>query len=79
MAFANVRRVMLKHKRGAKCPLLSKFFSLCVEAADDESFISTAECFEAYESAVSLWTDGDSIHGQTKFLLKRSGFNKVGW
>ena len=26
MSFVNVRRVMLKHRRGAKCPLLVKFF-----------------------------------------------------
>ena len=26
MSFVNVRRVMLKHRRGAKCPLLAKFF-----------------------------------------------------
>ena len=76
MAFANVRRIILKHKRGAKCPLLNKFLTECVES-DAESFIATCEIFDAYENAVSLWTDGDSVHGQMQFLMKRSAFNQV--
>lgn len=76
MSFVNVRRVMLRHKRGAKCPLLVKFLSFCVEQSPD-NFVSTAEIFEAYETAVRVWTDNDSVSGQTKFLMKRSGFNKV--
>ena len=76
MSFANVRRIMLKHKRGAKCPLLSKFMSFCVEE-DSTNFVSTAEFYEAYETAVALWTDEDSVRGQTKFLMKRSGFHRV--
>ena len=76
MPFANIRRIMLKHKRGAKCPLLEKFLSLCVEEAK-ENFISTAEIFEAYKSAVSVWTDQDSVRGQTQFLMKRNSFNQV--
>ena len=76
MAFANVRRVMLKHKRRAKCPLLDKFLAECVEK-DVNQFVATFEIFEAYASAVRVWTDGDSVHGQSKFLMKKSGFNKV--
>ena len=76
MSFVNVRRVMLKHKRGAKCPLLVKFLSSCVEQSPG-NFVSTAEIFEAYESAVRVWTDDDSVSGQTKFLMKRNSFNKV--
>lgn len=68
---------MLKHKRAAKCPLLQKFLSLGVEEAAG-NFVSTAEIYKSYESAVSLWTDEDSVRGQTKFLMKRSGFNRVG-
>ena len=68
---------MLKHKRGAKCPLLVKFLSSCVEQSPG-NFVSTAEIFEAYESAVRVWTDDDdSVSGQTKFLMKRNSFNKV--
>ena len=76
MSFVNVRRVMLKHKRGAKYPLLVKFLSSCVEQSPG-NFVSTAEIFEAYESAVRVWTDDDSVSGQTKFLMKRNSFNKV--
>ena len=76
MSFVNVRRVMLKHKRGAKCPLLLKFLSSCVEQSPG-NFVSTGAIFEAYESAVRLWTDDDSVGGQAQFLMKRSGFNRV--
>jgi len=76
MSFVNVRRVMLKHKRGARCPLLVKFLSSCVEQSLG-NFVSTAEIFEAYESAVRVWTDNNSVSGQTKFLMKRNSFNRV--
>ena len=76
MAFANVRRIILKHKRGTKCPLLKKFLTECVES-DAESFIATCDIFDAYENAVSSWTNGDTVHGQTQFLMKRSAFNQV--
>ena len=39
--------------------------------------MSPAEIFEAYESAVRVWTDDDSVSGQTKFLMKRNSLNKV--
>ena len=59
MSFVNMHRVMLKHRRGAKCPLLVKFLSSCVEQSRG-NFVSMAEIFEAYESAVRVWTDNDS-------------------
>lgn len=55
--------------------------SLCYKTNNlllGEVWDSTAKCFEAYESTVSLWSHGDSLHGKTKFLLKRSCFNRVG-
>ncbi|CAH3185234.1 unnamed protein product [Porites lobata] len=66
---------MLRHKRAAKCPLLSKFLNQCV-TTEEGNFVSTSELFSAYETAVSIWTDDDSVHGQTKFLMKRSAFNR---
>ena len=71
LSFVKVRRVMLKHRRGAKCPLLVKFLSSWVEQSPG-NFVSMAEIFEAYESAVRLWTDDDSVGGQTQFLMKRN-------
>ena len=74
--YANVRRVMLRHKRAAKCPLLSKFLNQCV-TTEEGNFVSTSELFSAYETAVSIRTDDHSVHGQTKFLMNRSAFNRV--
>ena len=76
MSYANVRRVMMQHKRAAKCPLLTKFLSQCVTSAEG-NFVSTFDPFLAYETALSIWTDDDSVRGQTKFLTKRSSFNRV--
>ena len=76
MSYVNVRRVMLRHKRAAKCPLLTKFLSQCV-TSEEGNFVSTSELFSAYETAVSIWTDDDSVDGQTKFLMKRSSFSRV--
>ena len=76
MAFANVRRVMMKHKCAAKCPLLGKFLLECIEE-DVGRFVATSELYEAYGSVVSVWTNGDSINRQTKFFNKESGFNKM--
>jgi len=78
MSYVNVRRVMLKHKRGAKCPLLTKFLNQCV-TVDANHFVPTSEIFSAYETAVSIWTDEDSVVGQTKYLMKKSAFNRVSW
>lgn len=76
MALANVRRIILKHKRGAKCPLSKKVLTEWVKS-NTESFISTCNIFEVYENEVYLWTDGDSVQGQTQFLMKKSAFNHV--
>ena len=42
-----------------------------------ETFVPTDETFEDYCLAVALWTDGDSLHGQTKYLIKKAAFYKV--
>ena len=76
MSIVNVRRIMLRHKRGAKCPLLVKFLSSCLEQ-NPGNFVSMAEIYEAYETAVRVWTDEDSVNSQTKFLMNRSSFNRV--
>ena len=39
--------------------------------------MSTSEAFEAYCAAVAIWTEGDSLHGQTKYLIKRKAFDKA--
>ena len=39
-----------------------------------ETFVPTDEIFEDYCQAVALWTDGDSLHGQTKYLIKKAAF-----
>jgi len=39
--------------------------------------VSTSEAFEAYCAAVAIWTEGDSLHGQTKYLIKRKAFDKA--
>lgn len=75
--FANVRQVMLKQRRGAKCPFLTRFVSLGVDKGERDSFVSTNEAFEAYCAAVAIWTEGDSVYGQTKDLIKRKAFDKA--
>ena len=42
-----------------------------------ETFVPTDEIFEDYNQAVALWTDGNSLHGQTKHLIKKAAFYKV--
>ena len=76
-SFGNVRQVMLKQRRGAKCPFLTRFVSLGVDKGTRDSFVSTSEAFEAYCAAVAIWTEGDSLHGQTKYLIKRKAFDKA--
>ena len=76
MSYTNVRRVMLQPKKAAKCPLLSKFLNQCV-TTEEGNFVSTSELFSAYETEVSIWTNDDSVHGQTKFLMNTSAFNRV--
>ena len=72
----NVRRIMLRHKRRAKCPLLGKFIERAL-APSEGNFLATEELFEEYQRLVALWTDGDSEDGQTKTLMKRNSFNRV--
>ena len=72
----NVRRIMLRHKRRAKCPLLDKFIERAL-APSEGNFLATEELFAEYQRLVALWTDGDSEDGQTKTLMKRNSFNRV--
>lgn len=62
MVFVNVRRIILKYKRGIKCLFLKKFLMECVES-DVESFIVICDIFDVYENVVLLWMDGDSVYG----------------
>lgn len=75
--FANIRQVILKQKRAIKYPFLRRFVSLAVKQGSKETFVPTDEIFEDYCQAVALWTDGDSLHGQTKYLIKKAAFYKV--
>ncbi|KAJ7391460.1 hypothetical protein OS493_018507 [Desmophyllum pertusum] len=69
--------VMLKHKRAVKSLFLDKFIRLSVVMAEEPNFLSSEDIFEEYERVVSLWTDEDSLHGQTKFLMKRGSFYRL--
>ena len=75
--FANIRQVILKQKRAIRCPFLRPFVSLAVKQGSKETFVPTDEIFEDYCQPVALWTDGDSLHGQTKYLIKKGAFYKV--
>lgn len=75
--FANVRKVMLKHKRAAKCPFLQDFILKSVALADETSFVSSEEIFKEYCRVVSLWTEEDSTRGQTQYLMKKGSFYRV--
>ncbi|XP_074610033.1 uncharacterized protein LOC141864198 [Acropora palmata] len=57
-------------------PFLRRFVSLAVKQGSKETFVSSDEIFEDYCQAVALWTDGDSLHGQTKYLIKKAAFYK---
>lgn len=72
----NVPRIMLRHKRRAKCPLLDEFIERAL-ASSEGNFLATEELFEEFQRLVALWTDGDSEDGQTKTLMKRNSFNRV--
>lgn len=76
-SFGNVRQIMLKKKRGTKCPFLSKFIRLALAEGTEDDFVASETIFQEYSSAVSLWTDGDSVRGQTKYLMKKTAFLKV--
>ena len=62
--FANLRQVILKQKRGTKCPFLRRFVSLAVKQGSNETFVASDKIFEDYCQAVAVWTDG-----QTKYLF----------
>ena len=51
--------------------------SLGVAKGARNSFVSTDEAFQKYCVAVAIWTEGDSLHGQTKYLIKRKAFDKA--
>ena len=68
---------MLKHKRAAKCPFLQEFIVKSVALAEETSFVPSEEIFQEYCKVVSLWTEEDSAHGQTQYLMKRGSFYRV--
>ena len=72
----NVRRIILKHRRAGKCPFLDKFIALSL-APCRGSFLTTKEIFTEFCTVVALWTDGDSVDGQTSHLMKEKSFHKV--
>ena len=72
----NVRRIILKHRRAGKCPFLDKFIALSL-APCRGGFLMTKEIFTEFCTVVALWTDGDSVDGQTSHLTKEKSFHKV--
>ena len=76
VTYVNVRRILLKHKRGAKTPMLNKFVKNCFKQNRD-NFVSISDIFTEYRYALSIWTDGDSESGQTKVLIKEKAFQRV--
>ncbi|KAL9961709.1 hypothetical protein ACROYT_G030706 [Oculina patagonica] len=75
-AFGNVRQIMLKKKRGTKCPFLSKYIRLALAKGTKDDFVESETIFQEYAAAVAIWTDGDSLRGQTKYLMKKTAFLK---
>ena len=67
---------MMKRRRGAKCPFLNKFISIAIDK-DKGNFVVMEDIIEEYATAVALWTEGDSIHWQTKYLMKKRSFYKA--
>ena len=76
-SFGNVRQIMLKKRRGTKCPFLRKYIRLGLAEGTEDDFVSSETIFQEYSAAVALWTDGDSVRGQTKYLMKKTAFLKV--
>lgn len=68
---------MLKKKRGTKCPFLNKYIRLALAKGTEDDFVSSETIFQEYSAAVAIWTDGDSLRGQTKYLMKKTAFLKV--
>ena len=77
----NVRRIILKHRRAGKCPFLDKFIALslapCGRGGGGGGFLTTKEIFTEFCTIVALWTDDDSVDGQTSHLTKEKSFHKV--
>ena len=67
---------MLKHKRGSKCPFLERFIDEAIDS-EQQNFLSSEVIYQEYARLVALWTEGDSVSGQTKYLMKRATFFKV--
>ena len=76
--FVNVRRILLKHKRASKIPLLDKFVKTCFKE-NENSYVATSDAFQEYQHVLSIWTDGDSDHGQTSVLIKEKAFHRVSY
>ena len=67
--FGNVRQIMLKQRQAAKCLFVKKFL-----AYEPGSFVSTEELFISYSEAIALFTEDDSLMGQTSYLMKKRAF-----
>ncbi|KAL9961317.1 hypothetical protein ACROYT_G030231 [Oculina patagonica] len=74
--FVNVRRIMLKHKRGSKCPFLERFLDEVIDT-EQRNFLSSENIYQEYARLVALWTHGDSVSGQTKHLMKKATFFRL--
>lgn len=74
--FGNVRQIMLKQRRAAKCPFVERFINLGL-AYEPGSFVSTEQLFISYSEAIALFTENDSLVGQTSYLMKKRAFYKV--
>jgi len=72
----NVRRIILKHRRGIKCPFLNRFIQSSLTPSEGH-FLSTEAIFAEWKAAVEMWTDGDSVSGQTAHLMKEKSFHRV--
>ena len=70
-------KLCLKKKRGTKCLFLSKYIRLALAEGTEDDFVLTETIFQEYSAAVALWTDQDSLKGQTKYLMKKTAFLKV--
>ena len=69
-----MKHLILKKKRGAKCPFLKRFITLAVAKGNEHRFVPTEDIFREYCAAVPVWTEDDSLHGQTKYLMKKTAF-----
>ena len=63
-------------RRAGKCPSLDKFIALSLAPCRGD-FLTTKEIFTEFCTVVALWTDGDSVDGQTSNLMKEKSFHKV--